>query len=182
MAAQPRRRFHLVDGMILVAATAAGLAFVRATIDDRDPLMLGPWAAVVWLSESLRFALACTLPVLAAWTLALPLVRLRRPRPGLHRVARQPGFVACLAASMALLVCGLSIPPMLWGGSRLMMSQLSLVSYTPEAGFAVAGAWLALALGSHWRPEPSWIDRLGRGVGWLWISANLVNWFRLALL
>jgi hypothetical protein len=83
---------------------------------------------------------------------------------------------------MAPLVCSLSIPPMPWGGSQLMVAQLSLLSYTPEAGFAVAGAWLALALGGRWRPEPSWIDRLGRAVGWLWIAALMVNWFRLALL
>jgi hypothetical protein len=39
---------------------------------------------------------------------------------------------------------------------------------------AVAGAWFVLALAGWWRPEPSWIDRAGRVVGFLWIVPYLV--------
>ena len=34
--------------------------------------------------------------------------------------------------------------------------------------FTVAGAWLALALSRSWRPEPCWIDRIGRILGICW--------------
>jgi hypothetical protein len=42
------------------------------------------------------------------------------------------------------------------------------------AAAAVAGAWLVLALAGWWRPEPGWIDRLGRVLGFLWIVPYLV--------
>ncbi len=29
--------------------------------------------------------------------------------------------------------------------------------------------WLLLVLGRRWRPEPGWIDRAGRLLGWSWI-------------
>jgi hypothetical protein len=41
------------------------------------------------------------------------------------------------------------------------------------AGFVVAGAWIALALAGRWRPERSWIDRLGRAIGVFWIAAAI---------
>jgi hypothetical protein len=42
------------------------------------------------------------------------------------------------------------------------------------AAYGVAGAWLALALAGWWRPEPSWVDRLGRALGLGWLFANLI--------
>jgi hypothetical protein len=47
-----------------------------------------------------------------------------------------------------------------------------LVSPRPMA-VAVAGVWAALALSRRWRPEPSWIDRAGIGLGVLWIASML---------
>jgi hypothetical protein len=41
------------------------------------------------------------------------------------------------------------------------------------AGFVVAGSWIALFLAGRWRPERSWIDRLGRLIGWFWIAAAI---------
>ena len=38
-----------------------------------------------------------------------------------------------------------------------------------EPGLAVASAWLLLAIGKRWQSEPSWIDRLGRFMGFYWI-------------
>jgi hypothetical protein len=45
-------------------------------------------------------------------------------------------------------------------------------------GFAVAGVWLALLLVGRWKAEPSWIDRLGRALGCLWIVLTAVLWLR----
>jgi hypothetical protein len=39
---------------------------------------------------------------------------------------------------------------------------------------AVAGGWFVLLLAGWWRPQPSWIDRLGRVAGFLWIIPYLV--------
>ena len=35
-------------------------------------------------------------------------------------------------------------------------------------GYAVA-AWLTLAIGRRWRPEPSWVNRWGRAIGVFWL-------------
>jgi hypothetical protein len=36
-------------------------------------------------------------------------------------------------------------------------------------GYAVAAAWLTLAIGRRWRPEPTWVDRSGRAIGFFWL-------------
>jgi hypothetical protein len=38
-----------------------------------------------------------------------------------------------------------------------------------HAGWAVVVSWLTLALIGRWRPEPSWVDRWGRVLGFTWI-------------
>jgi hypothetical protein len=142
------RRFTLSDVMILVAATSAGLAANRA--------VLPPWpqAAGSGTSEIIRFALLALLPYLAAWTVALLIIRLRSPRPRFRRLARQPGFVACAIAALGLLICGLSWLLV----TRRFLSfdpRMFLIGYTPHLCFIVVGAWLALILGGSWRAEPS---------------------------
>ncbi len=39
---------------------------------------------------------------------------------------------------------------------------------------AVAGAWVVLVFAGWWRPEPNWIDRSGRVLGFLWIVPYLI--------
>jgi hypothetical protein len=39
----------------------------------------------------------------------------------------------------------------------------------------IAGAWLIMALGGWWKPQRTWIDRLGRALGTAWI-AMMVAW------
>ena len=33
----------------------------------------------------------------------------------------------------------------------------------------IIGAWVTLALVGRWRPQPTWTDRLGRGIGACWL-------------
>jgi hypothetical protein len=40
-------------------------------------------------------------------------------------------------------------------------------------GLAVLMAWIVLKVRRQWKPEPSWIDRLGRLLGWGWIAMIL---------
>jgi hypothetical protein len=37
-------------------------------------------------------------------------------------------------------------------------------------GIGVLVAWLVLVLNNMWRPEPSWVDRLGRAMGAFWVA------------
>jgi hypothetical protein len=41
-------------------------------------------------------------------------------------------------------------------------------------GLAVLASWLTLRAGGWWRAEPSWIDRLGRALGVLWIAEAVI--------
>jgi hypothetical protein len=48
--------------------------------------------------------------------------------------------------------------------------SIVLTYHIDECGFSVAVAWLTLTLGGRWRPEPSWIDRMGRVLGFYFIA------------
>ena len=48
------------------------------------------------------------------------------------------------------------------------------VSFASPCGPAVAAVWTVLALSGRWRPEGSWIDRLGRLLGATWILISLL--------
>jgi hypothetical protein len=53
-------------------------------------------------------------------------------------------------------------------GGRL---KVELFAY--PVGVAVGAAWVNLAVCGRWRPEPEWIDRLGRIVGACWLAMML---------
>jgi hypothetical protein len=50
-----------------------------------------------------------------------------------------------------------------------------VASYAYPCGYAVAATWLVLATSGRWRPEKSWIDRLGRVLGIVWISITILT-------
>ncbi|MGO9465027.1 MAG: hypothetical protein ACLQIB_12220 [Isosphaeraceae bacterium] len=103
------RRFTLLDAIILMAATAAGLA------------LLGMYLAQGWFFGGAFFygrfesyvlsGIEAVFPFLILWTFALVILRLRQPRPRIRRLARQPGMAACSAASLILVVQLLGIVP-----------------------------------------------------------------------
>jgi hypothetical protein len=47
---------------------------------------------------------------------------------------------------------------------------VQMAAFAAPCGYAVAAVWLMLALSGLWRPERSWIDRLGRFLGVVWIA------------
>ena len=63
------------------------------------------------------------------------------------------------------------------GSGNGIISMSALAAYTPAvvasfgtpAGYAVAATWVVLAASGRWRPEKSWVDRLGRALGLAWI-------------
>lgn len=48
-----------------------------------------------------------------------------------------------------------------------------MAAFSAPCGFTVAVVWLLLALSGRWRPEKSWIDRLGRLLGVVWIAYTI---------
>src|SRR5690349_5020505 len=93
------RPFTVLDGMVLVAATAVGLECLR-----RLPLANWMNAGVfardwsLWIARVIGLTSCFAVPC----TCAMLVLRLRRPRPARRSLARQPGLVACLAGVAGL--------------------------------------------------------------------------------
>ena len=177
------RTFTLLDAMTLVAAVALRIWIGRGRHIEQV-------AAILW-DEGRRGLGRATLvyglvlirelqPAVAVPTLFILGLGLRPPRPGLRRLACQPGFMAGCAAALVIVVRGLIIA----AGSRFDPASgpppanlylHEVLDYNEaDIGFGVAAAWLALALGRRWRPDPSWIDRLGFAIGLFWIGRILI--------
>jgi hypothetical protein len=164
----PCRRFTLLDGMILVGVAAVGFAGYRAGLD-----LYSDWPLRV------RMYVEAFL-LLASWLVLI--FRFRRPRPSIRLMTRQPGAVACFAVVAVQVVQGCdSLVTDLAGGNSISISGvgsaiwffLSDLFFVPAA--VVLISWALLVAGRRWRPEPGWIDSLGRWVGWAWI-VWLVAW------
>jgi hypothetical protein len=164
------RPFTILDAMILVAAVACGLALGRTILGDA-----GGWP---WSIVSLHFARPASYFLLAP-TLAFLPIRLRRPRPSRRRLMLQPGMAACCAVAVvtaidatAWMSYSIGLPPEY--GTEMLARFWRLAWGHP--GWGVAATWLGLALARRWRPEPGWIDRLGRALGVLWLTTLLCDW------
>jgi hypothetical protein len=167
MPTSPTRKFTLLDAMILIAATAAGLALVRSTPPYGRKLSWNESPAIV------------VIPVLflGCWTVALLAIHLRRPRPLLRHLGRRPGFIAVSTASItvALFGCWVFVLRKVQGEGRYsgFWVDMALIGVACT-GFAVAGGWLTLGLGGRCRPERTWIDRAGRAEGFSWLAIVVV--------
>ena len=180
-----------ITQLILVAAAALGCgltnaiwSFTEAVISWKElgnafiRLVGGPLRP----SETqVRLALELSLvqflllaPIVAAGSTAVIPIRLTGPRPRWRRLMMQPGLVASLGALPAF--CGIAVFWVFchWHGPRGGWDPTSFILIAPIfVGLSVLGAWMTLILGGRWRPERSWIDRLGRACGVFWISAGV---------
>ena len=175
------RRFNLGDALILIAALALTVSLLRSGgwfqhipqhvifWANAFPGLVGtsPWvipglsrsdatrAVIAQILDEIFLEFLCS--VLLGLTLVQPVMRLRSPRPPLHYLVRQSGFVACLGVIVGALIF-------------VDLSWTSIVerslAFAPAA--AVLLLWPLLGL-PPWHTEPGWIDRLGRAVGWGWI-------------
>lgn len=172
------RAFRLSDAMILLAGTALALAggshFLPLLADIFGQLcreaaahggdLPNNWS-VFWAAthDSLRNAVWYGFQVAGAFLLGLTpaflVIRLRRPRPPLRTLVRQPGMMAALAIVFGLF----------WGtGGLLWLLPGKVDAFTAAptaAGGAVAVSWIVLALARSWKPEAGWVDRIGRALG-----------------
>ena len=174
------RNFSMSDAVVLVAAIALALVAMRSEYLWPDFSGM-PTTCSDWLHRVHYFTFLMT-PGFACLSLAVLVLRLRRPRPILRRLARQPGFVACTATAIVLGirmanlasvggVLRLDLPGhSFWGHILEDGMRDSMESIPSDVGCAVAVAWTIQGLGGRWRPEPSWIDRTGRVLGAFWIA------------
>lgn len=181
------RRLTLGDAMILVAASGLSLALLRVVLPGTPEIFrevtltqlvgTSPWRYPFRRTD---VAVALLLKVLAilfcfvsCGAPAYLFVRLRPSSLPLRERFLQPGVVACAAmlAGHGLLEYRVVMPP---GWPRLA------AELTADA--AIPLAWALLAWAGRWRPEPGWIERLGRllGVGCVLFQALgtvLALWF-----
>ena len=206
MNARSCRPFTLLDAMILVAATALDLAGFRAELghhyhrsllyvlqDGKEYQTLVNWpgnAVPRWyLSIYTGGRLAArSVPMLASWSLALLVIRLRRPRPSRQPLFRQPGMVAGCAVALAVatnaLFCSVQVLLAGLGQSALVdvryygsLAYLCCQTFQGgPIGLAVLASWTILALSGRWRREPGWIDRAGSVLGGIWIAYLSIDW------
>lgn len=188
-AAAPRKRFRLLDAMILVAATATGCAVLLAVSRTEkcspydwclELVRPGPGSddieRVVVLSQ-------LTMPLVATVTLALIPIRSSGARPPFRRLARQPGFIASCASGMTIAFIGLPlVVGALFAGvrwvdlSRMLAAREELWSMTMYGGLAILISWITLLVRRRWRAERSWIDRFARAMGLYWVAMAFAVW------
>ena len=179
----PARKFTVLDGMVLIAAT--GIAFV--------PIRLFLWEnwhfpEELSVPEIWRMGLEINVslvPLALSLSMALWLLGMKKPRPNLRRVYRKPGMAACTVAIVYAILSSTGYvvflhfshaldrgvfeddnSTMLW--IRIGMQPAFLV------GGAVVSVWIVMGLGGTWRAEPSWIDRAGRALGIYWVSTSVL--------
>ena len=84
------------------------------------------------------------MPHLAASTLALLVVRLRRPRP--RRLARQPGLIACAVATAAMLAVGVRVAALAARGMSIDWFEETNRRDVGTTAWMLAGTWPSLCL------------------------------------
>lgn len=164
MSTQKGRRVTIADGMVLIAATTVGLAMARSyarSLYQEIPTPSG-------LRTLLVFQGTAPCLVFTGMFALIPL-RLRRPRPKLGTLVRQPGFAACCAGAAAFaagVLTTISTRDLFSGGDTASFFWASCAGWGDSI---VPGAWLFLTLSGRWRAKADWIDRLGRILGAFWI-------------
>jgi hypothetical protein len=195
------RRFTVFDAMVLIAATAVGLAVARPLAGDYVRIQRLNWAAsnagtagTAGPSDDLGGAAIVAMCLALSWTLALLPLRLRRPRPDRAGLFRQPGFAAGVSVLLASAILSLyfvaTVLRQLSFGHHFRDLDLYAMVYWPTCGMiyedglmfgpSVCAAWLILAGSGGWRSEPSWIDRAGRALGGFWVLSTIglrLLWF-----
>ena len=180
------RPFTISDGMLLIAASAAGLAWSGSAwkqLGAPFQAMATEWAGV-W--ERLTVLAALSLPLLTGWTLTIFVLIWRKPRPRWRRASRGPGMTAALAAMVGLATIAAiylallgregmrtNWSPELWDELAGGLLQFFAMA-SPLVGFAVLVSWVIQAIQGRWRAEPTWIDRFGRLLGMLWMVAGAI--------
>lgn len=192
------RRFGVYDSMVLIAGIALFFAFennkVKILIQQLVALskavaayagflparrygppqfltrtMVNLWSDAIWSGVQ-----AAELLILIMTTVFL-LMRMRRPRPPLRVLLRQPGTVAGMAVTIGLILVAGWMHVLFFG--RLIDGTVTPIA----VGGTVALAWTCLALVRRWEAEPSWLDRMGRFIGATAIGIGVIAFLAFGL-
>jgi hypothetical protein len=153
--------------MIFIVAVGLGLAVARPAI---SLIIDAVRSESRWRFQTIAGAVAlgrmCNIVMLNFLFFLVPacvIVRLKRPHLPLGSMISQPGFAACAAPVLAVLVLT-PISLIVWDDK--VAQVIATVSQAIVVGAAPL-AWIVLIAMRRWNAEPSWIDRLGRIFGLL---------------
>lgn len=159
-----RSRFRIVDGMVLIAAVAAGLGLTRFIGRD-DTRGIAP--GVGWHG-----------PIVLALSWAVAALGWSRRGLARRRAFRAPGVPACTAVAIASAMALAATSHNLIGGnfrglaSAHVWRVLALWATGPNLmAVAILATWAVLAVNGRWRPRRDWLDRLGIALGLVWIGS-----------
>lgn len=183
------RPFTLLDAMILIAAVAVGLVIVRATWPDWDFVLRHEVKGAIASSSrhgalgtrlflGVQHFIHMALPMLAALSAAALCLRLRPPRPTTRRLVREPGYLASAIACLLVLLSTIWMLGMLVAAPSTVRPTVMFVTHYDRLGLGILGLWIGLLWTGRWRPRSSWIDRLGRSLGWAWIAIVIISMCR----
>jgi hypothetical protein len=179
--AHAKRPFRIIDLMVLVAATAVAFAIDRSRMRPGIAFTTvgGEWEPWIF------FWMHKVTPFVAMWSFAVFAID-RFDNRKTRRGARHAGLVACYAVTAGLAVSSLISSSFylihVLEEKQIILARLShprQMHLPPPFGEApleetiggvALGAWAALAATRRWRTEPTWIDRMGRTLGTIWIS------------
>ncbi len=178
-----QKRFSLIDAMVLVAATAVGLALGRTVCRQPEP-------GSHFLADLVEWGVSVAL----TWSIAILALNLTRYRTTRRELACRPGFTAvvtiCIDRVLEFVFYALPLGP--FGGlidvdfqsldsvaSWLMQLISASVTNVVPGGSSngiVAAVWLSTGMAGCWRAENSWIDRTGRALGVFWLLITPGYW------
>jgi hypothetical protein len=176
------RSLGILDVMILMIGVAIAALLTRLYLANNYDVFFDRLGKTPSNAVYIRWILNESSDFLCLWLTAITpvafFIRMRRPRPPLSRIMRQPGATCLCAVSFLTLVCGILalISVAIEGtGPWFYYYQGYLIHLFPYAGGAVAAVWTIQWLARRFRPEASGIDRLGRVLGVLWIATFFVG-------
>jgi hypothetical protein len=164
------RRFTILDGLIMIVPMAVGIVLARPFVDDfLDRLRIPdntPW----WFRHS-GLVIGLASRFVATELIGLFVAGLLPPRQTPRRLSRQPGIVAVVAATAAMVAGGLIVVSLSLFRRHPISSadEYSWPFFEARIFPAISAAWIIQALTGRWRPESNWIDRAGRVLGAYWI-------------
>jgi hypothetical protein len=175
----PRLALGLADVMILFAATALALVWLRKPLEYRLTFISDGR-----IIENLRPSTLVGAAFAATWGLGVMAIRLRHARRRAVGWSCRPGFIACAAATMGGIIKLAAL--LIWGAFENYRFESwyvpSILGQLIEpAAMAVAGGWLTLWLAGLWKREKTLVDDLGIAIGLLWLALEVLAWAALCL-
>lgn len=168
MEAAIRRRLTLADMLVMVAGVGVGLRMTQAWSRPFARFSGRP-------AGGLGVAIMASCWVAMALSMALLALRLLGPRPRWQALRWQPGFVAGVGTGLGAVFETINFSPYLLESPNNINNWMVSVASPYQLGPSVAIAWAVLVISGRWRPESSWIDRMGRAIGAFWIGGYLVT-------